>query len=366
MPPPECKECTAKLVQVDETVTCFGGCGNLFCLKCSNIKRNEQKYMCENQNIKWFCNECAVSNSNTKFIEIKHLIEKKYTKELSGQDIRENVEFVFNKKITNLKDTMLTEIFNLIENNIEQKLNQIKNEILNELTKTLNDNNNKIEEICSQNININENNNNKKSYAEAAKENKDNNKLIIKPKNKTKNNREAKNDLKRVVDPTECLVSEVRELTSGGLLVKCKDTNAREKVQQPIVQKDYELDRGEDYELEKSKEKSDYKKLFRIVGMSENICNDRLIECIKKQNNVCKDKNFKILKIYVNQNKRQESFNAIIETDGETYENILKQKRLNVEFDSCIVYDFVSILRCFKCLGYHHKAHECINRIMYK
>ena len=357
MPPSECKECTVKIVQIDEIVNCFGGCGNVFCLKCSNIKRSELKYMSENENIKWFCNECAVSNTNTKFVEIKHLIEKKQVKQITSQDIRENVEVIFNKKFNQLKDNMLTELFNLIENNIEQKLNKLKTEILSELSKSLKDNNQKVQEIYAQNVNNNNKDQQKQSYADAAKKN-NNNKLVIKPKNKTKNNKEAKKDLMRVVDPTECLVSEVRELTGGGLLVRCTDTEARER-----VQKQFEKTIGEEYEMEKSKEKSDLKRMFKIVGMSENICNDRLIECMQKQNNVCKDKNFNIVKIYVNQNKREESYNAIIETDGATYENILKQKRLNVEWDSCIVYEFVNIVRCYRCLGYNHKSNDCINRI---
>ena len=190
MPPAECKECTVKLVQLDETVNCFGGCGNLFCLKCSNIKRAELKYMCENQNIKWFCNECAVSNANTKFIEIKHLIEKKQTKQLTSEDIKENVEIIFNQKLNQMKNNMLSDIYNLIESNIEQKLNDLKNQIMTELSKTLKDNNKKLEKLCTQNLN-NNNVKQKQTYADAAKENK-NNKIILKPKDKTKNNKEAK------------------------------------------------------------------------------------------------------------------------------------------------------------------------------
>ena len=271
MPPAECKECTVKLVQLDETVNCFGGCGNLFCLKCSNIKRAELKYMCENQNIKWFCNECAVSNANTKFIEIKHLIEKKQTKQLTSEDIKENVEIIFNQKLNQMKNNMLSDIYNLIESNIEQKLNDLKNQIMTELSKTLKDNNKKLEKLCTQNLN-NNNVKQKQTYADAAKENK-NNKIILKPKDKTKNNKEAKKDLMKVVDPTDCLVSGVRELSGGGLLVSCKDTDAAERVQQQIEKNIQKY----------SKQKSDYKRMFRIVGMSNNMCNERLIECIKNK-----------------------------------------------------------------------------------
>ena len=77
----------------------------------------------------------------------------------------------------------------------------------------------------------------------------------------------------KVVDPTDCLVSGVRELSGGGLLVSCKDTDAAERVQQQIEKNIQKY----------SKQKSDYKRMFRIVGMSNNMCNERLIECIKNK-----------------------------------------------------------------------------------
>lgn len=75
MPPSECKECRANLAQIEETILCSGGCGSYFCIKCSNLKREETKLLNENDNIKWFCNECSLCDTNTKFIEIKHLIK---------------------------------------------------------------------------------------------------------------------------------------------------------------------------------------------------------------------------------------------------------------------------------------------------
>ena len=42
---------------------------------------------------------------------------------------------------------------------------------------------------------------------------------------------------------------------------------------------------------------------------------------------------FNVIKFYVNPNRREESYNALIETHGLTYDSILKQRRLNVEWD---------------------------------
>lgn len=359
MPPSECKECTAKLVQIDDIIKCQGGCGGVFCLKCSNIKRTELKFMSDNTNLKWFCNECSLSNTNTKFVEIKLLIEKKQTNALTSRDIKDGVEQVIIQKFTQMKNNLLIEMNSLIERNIEEKLNNLKTEILNEISKSLKENNNKLTEICNQRHN-NENVNKQMSYAEAAKQKqiqKENN-IVIKPKNKSKNNKETKNALKSVIEPTDGLVSAVREIQSGGLLVQSKDTETRDRVQQKIVESI-----GEEYKLEEPRDKSDYKKVFKLIGMTDELSKERLVECISKQNDICKNKMFNVIKIYINPNRREMSYNALIETDGLTYNTILKQRRLNVEWDSCIVFDHVSILRCFKCLGYNHKSNECVNKL---
>lgn len=356
MPPSECKECTVKLVQTDEVIACHGGCGGLYCLKCSNIKRHELKYLSDNTNLKWFCNECALSNTNTKFIEIKHLIEKNKANIMSSKDIKENVEQIFVQKLNQMKNNMMSELYKLIECNIEGKLNTLKNELISELSKSLQENNDKIKEMCAQNKSTFIESK-QKSYAETTKQNNEN-KIVIIPKDKTRNNKEAKNALKRVVNPTDCLVSGVREINGGGLIVQCIDNKAKEKVQQKISD-----NIGEDYNLEKSKNKSDFKRRFKVIGMSDNISEQRLIECITKQNDICKDKVFNVVKIYINPNNRQESYSAIIETDGGTYEDILRQRKLNIEWDSCYVFEYVNILRCYKCLGFNHKAINCINRL---
>lgn len=49
----------------------------------------------------------------------------------------------------------------------------------------------------------------------------------------------------------------------------------------------------------------------------------------------------------------------IIETDSETHKKLIKNGKLNLGWRRCRVYDFVSVLRCFKCWGYNHMAKHC-------
>ena len=37
--------------------------------------------------------------------------------------------------------------------------------------------------------------------------------------------------------------------------------------------------------------------------------------------------------------------------------------RIKIEYDSCPVYEYVKVMRCFKCLGFNHKAKDCVNKI---
>lgn len=59
---------------------------------------------------------------------------------------------------------------------------------------------------------------------------------------------------------------------------------------------------------------------------------------------------------------RREGYNALIETDEETGNMMLEQKRIMMEWDSCIVYEHENVCRCFKCLGFNHNASECVNK----
>lgn len=137
MPTVECKECTAKLFQLDEMITCSGGCGYNFCLKCSNIKKNEIKIITENINLKWFCNQCTLSDTNTKFIEIKHLISKCEQSKLKAADVKQVLEQLINNKCTQIKTSIVSDFNTFLEHNIGVRINAMKNEIIKEISSEL-------------------------------------------------------------------------------------------------------------------------------------------------------------------------------------------------------------------------------------
>lgn len=356
MPPLECKECRGKLVQIDESILCSGGCGCFFCIKCSSLKRRETELMSENENIKWFCNQCTLSSTNTKFIEIKHLIENGGQNKIGKTLFKDIVEETISRNIQQLKSSLATEFNKLLEHNVDIKINEFRKDMLAELSKTVENNREKLSEVLAEtNVNNNNTNANKElSYAQAAKQRE--NMIVIKPKDKAKKNKHTKVALKKVIEPTECHVTTVKEISNGGIVVQCMNKESCELVQKKIAEQI-----GDEFEMEKSREKRETK-MFKVIGLTERLSSERLVECITKQNRICEGKEFKAVKIFENYSRREECYNALVETDIETYENIIKQKRINIEWDSCITVEYVRVFRCFKCLGFNHKADECINK----
>lgn len=233
----------------------------------------------------------------------------------------------------------------------------MKKQIIDEVEKKLANN---IEKL---NVNLNQNascsnavNNKKMSYAQIAKQNA--NKVVIKPKNNVnKNNRETKNALKAVIEPTEGLISDVKEINKGGIVVECANDKALETVQKKISE-----EMGASYEIEKVKEQLK-KRVIKLTGLTTKLSEERVIECLKKQNEIENCKALRVIKIVDDKYKREESYNVLVETDSDTFDSLIAKKRVKIEYDSCRVFEHFNILRCFKCLGFNHRANECINKI---
>lgn len=92
--------------------------------------------------------------------------------------------------------------------------------------------------------------------------------------------------------------------------------------------------------------------------------NDVLLNYIKSQNKhifnaqgVCK------IISNVPLRKKNDMYQAIIQTDRITYKNIMEQGKLFVGYDYCSVFDAIELRRCFKCCGYHHHSSRCASKV---
>lgn len=45
--------------------------------------------------------------------------------------------------------------------------------------------------------------------------------------------------------------------------------------------------------------------------------------------------------------------------DENTYETLMNKGKINIGWRKCLVFNYISVKRCFKCWGYYHIAKNC-------
>lgn len=179
--------------------------------------------------------------------------------------------------------------------------------------------------------------------------------VVIVPKNSEQKSEVTKAEIKNTISPTSNKVSGLRNAAKGAIVVECKNKEAVEKLRKEAVAK-----LGEKYDVNIPVSKNPR---FKIVNMCDKLSEETIINNIKKQNEfVNKKAVFKVIKIMEATKRRFPDFTAVVETDIDTYENILKNERLSIGWDRCRVFEHVYVNRCYKCLGFNHTANTCSNK----
>lgn len=96
---------------------------------------------------------------------------------------------------------------------------------------------------------------------------------------------------------------------------------------------------------------------IKIIGMSDKLLEDDLVETIKAQNEFLKNRDIKVITIFENKNHR--NFGAILEFDKECYNRLINGDKIKIGWCRCRVSECVDVRRCFKCCGYNHKSSQC-------
>lgn len=198
--------------------------------------------------------------------------------------------------------------------------------------------------------------NNQMSYAEALSKNErvmpEIRNLLIKPKSKQDCN-QTKNDLNENVDPKELKIRNVQRKSNGVILIQRENDTERNKIKSAI-----EKQIGEKYEVKIPKTVCEK---FVISRMNFKHSDEKIIEILSKQNDCIAEGKVKVLKQYETKTRNVVYYNAIIETDPETFQRVIAAEKLNVGWEKCQVYDGLEVQQCFKCRGFNHKAAECKN-----
>lgn len=182
---------------------------------------------------------------------------------------------------------------------------------------------------------------------------KSNHAVLIKPKLTTQSSQVTKDDMRKNIDPSGIAISSVRNSAEGGIVVECSSqidsnrllTNAASQL-------------GSNYEVRVPAKRSTK---IRIVGISENLTNECLVEKLRQQNpEIFFDVSTMVV---VHVFKLRNSFGYKIEVDAETFNRVMTNNRkLRVGWDICFVSEDLDIVRCFNCSAYHHTAKKCISK----
>lgn len=189
----------------------------------------------------------------------------------------------------------------------------------------------------------------KDTYADRVKSNV----VIVKPKDDNQTSSKTKEILKEKVNPLENQVSGIRKAAKGAVIIECTNKLQSESLMSSVAET-----LGESYKVELPKKR---KPKFKLCGMSDNLTEEQMINYLIKQNECLNNESeLKVIKTIEKVDKfKNKNFTAIVETNPESFKRIMELEKLFVNWDSCRVFDYVNIVRCFKCLGFNHYSKEC-------
>lgn len=175
--------------------------------------------------------------------------------------------------------------------------------------------------------------------------------VLVQPKTKQKcSTTRAELDKKNI--PSVIAISSVNNLPKGGIEIKCKSQSERSKLHEKATK---EL--SEDYTIIIPRLRNPK---IRVTNMSEKHSGEDIIARIKNQNEWVKQADMKVLQVF--EVKYNETYGAIIEIDPKSFNVIVKEKTIMIGMDVCNVTESLSVLRCYRCCGYLHKANICKNK----
>lgn len=295
-----CNKCSNNF-SIDDSLVC-AGCANNFHVKCSSntllttqTLKSVKSYSC----FKWFCKDC-------------------------------------NSAYASVCDRF-NEMTNKIKNN-EEKYNEKLESVLNAVKQ--------IEEKLNKN----------KSYSDVVKlpSNQKETVVYIKPKNPSDNRFQMKLKVKEKIDPTKLNICGILNAGNGGILIKCKDKETAEKVEDE-VRKSLESE----CEVQIPTERNPRVKVVGIFDDS-NIDSKLLSEKIVTQNSDIFGDGYDLKIVKTETSKRNQNYkNIILEVETEIYKRIMTEKKILVGWSRCSVFDAIDLKRCYNCNLFGHLGKDC-------
>lgn len=257
-----------------------------------------------------------------------------------------------NEITTKSVQTFLHRQMNLISESNAQKDTIIKDkeEIINLLQSRIHELEDKLKNVTTQNLQtITHNNVAPKSYSSVV----GGGVVVIKPVPGKENN-DTKEEIRQKINPIDLGVgvSGIRNARGGSVIIRCRNKDDAGKIKENI-----DKNLGKQFTSSIPSKKNPY---IKIIGIEPGYTEQTLVEAICKQNNdIPENTNFTI-KVF---KKMRTTYFAILECDPKTFAHIMinMEATLYIGFKRCPVYEYVNVLRCFKCNQFNHKISECPN-----
>lgn len=307
-----CIICESSISTRKPTILCDGPCQNQAHTSCisSSADSNNLTTLIKNiDGLSWRCNNCT-----NKCI----LVDK------------ESIEEIIENKMS------------AIMNSFESSLREMKDSMMNLISEKL------TTSSCSGSKEVT-------SYASILRS-KNIPAVIIQPENKNQSTAQTKDLVLKSINPVDAnlQISKIKNVKDGGLLIGCKTEDENKKLlnlAKEHLPESYNIRVVTGIDLR-----------VRIVGITTKLEDSELVNCILHMNRDLFQTNYtcKLLKFYPTK-KNEKIFQAVLQVDKISYNNIIKAGNIFVGYDCCPVFDALEIRRCYKCNKFNHSSKFCNN-----
>lgn len=404
-----CAKCENGISKESDGITCNGGCDQPFHIGCVAVSERERTLIDKNDNIQFVCDSCQVFclkeinskinklfdfmhnlnyrsdqmssvikeiNENTKIIlsekkSSNQTIAKKQSNESSerSKEEKSKKESTSKQLSRNERDTSDKRSDNKTATATQQRQQQINtatttqskthkaqtkvsngvqtpNRVqINNTPKTSKRNSNDAEKGKHNGKKSDTNKQNVNTKAKYA--------VVVRPKNQQSSNDTIKH-LNHKCNPNDLQLTNVIKTKSGSVIIYCDNPEQQSKVQSEIdknISNAYEVDI-----------KAPLVPKIKIYGITEELSASQIEALLKRQNGFIAQGDIKVLKVAKDW-KDNDLFNAIVQVDKDSFEKLMQRKKVLINWDSCIIKEHFSIIRCHNCAGFNHLKVECRNDV---
>lgn len=257
---------------------------------------------------------------------------------------QDNLLFDINEMIFNELKELKTNIEYMIVNTVRKEIQNLKNEIMN--TNTIHNKQTNGRETVEKK---------KKEDLYAIKAQKSRlDTIIIEPK-ASQDNMKTMSQVKKSIDVVKfgVEIDRISNAQRGKVILGCKNKDDTSKIAHELKTKI-----GQSYNIRVPEKKLPK---LKVIDVEEDVLvmkEDEIVELMTRQNEIVINRDNKIEIKKIARGKNLTSI-LIVETDPKLHKTMLEKRRIKLGWSNCRVFDCISVVRCFKCWGYHHFAKDC-------